>query len=53
MRLKHIRYRTAAQSREPGYLKRRFEAIRRLQRMQARAATVTNLTERKKSHGHG
>jgi uncharacterized protein VirK/YbjX len=34
------RYRTAAESRKPGYLARRFEAIRRLQR---RCSNVTTL----------
>lgn len=31
------RYRTASESREPGYLARRFEAYRRLARIKARA----------------
>lgn len=30
------RYRSAAESRTPGYLARRFDAFRRLQRLQAR-----------------
>lgn len=47
---KRKRYRTAAETREPGYLARRFAAILRLQRMKSRAV-VTNLTERKKAHG--
>ena len=37
------RYRTAEQSAAPGYLARRFKAIRRLQRMKAAAHTVTTL----------
>jgi hypothetical protein len=43
------RYRNAAETAQPGYLARRFEAIRRLQRMKARKSTVT--TFRKVSHG--
>ena len=35
---KPYRYHTAAESKVPGYLKRRFEAYRRLQRMQARSS---------------
>jgi len=43
------RYRTAEESKEPGYLARRFQAIRRLQRMQARKQNITPL--RKTAHG--
>ena len=46
------RYRTADESARPGYLARRFRAIRRLQRMQARKSSVTKLpTQRKAIHG--
>lgn len=34
------RYRTAEESRAPGYLARRFEAIRRLQRMKEKRVVV-------------
>jgi hypothetical protein len=47
------RYRSSAESREPGYLARRFKAIERLQRMRKRA-TVTTLrgrNERDRSAG--
>jgi len=33
---KGFRYRTAAETQRPGYLRRRFEAIKRLQRMKSR-----------------
>lgn len=45
--MKTKRYRTAAESMKPGYLKRRFEAYRRLQRRQARP--VTQLPKAKKA----
>ena len=35
------RYRSAEESRSPGYLARRFEAIRRLQRMKERRQNIT------------
>lgn len=36
MKPRFPRYRTALESRKPGYLARRFEAIRRLQRIKTR-----------------
>lgn len=44
------RYRTAEESKTPGYLAKRFAAFRRLQRMQARS-NVAQLPKRKVSHG--
>ena len=35
------RYRTAEESRSPGYLARRFKAYQRLQRMQATKSKIT------------
>lgn len=43
---KPYRYRTAAESRMPGYLERRFKAYRRLQRMKERAAVVQPLRKK-------
>ena len=37
---KGFRYRTAAETQHPGYLRRRFEAIKRLQRLKSRGANV-------------
>lgn len=41
--MKPYRYKTAAQSREPGYLARRFQALRRLERMKAAKSNVQPL----------
>lgn len=45
------RYRTAAESREPGYLEKRFRAIRRLQRLRERRQNVTAIPQRKVANG--
>lgn len=41
--MKPYKYRTAEQSRAPNYLRKRFAAIRRLQRMQAAKSNVQPL----------
>ena len=41
--MKPYRYKTAEQSRAPGYLARRFKALRRLQRMQQAKSNVQPL----------
>ena len=41
------RYHSAEESKSPGYLARRFEAYKRLQRMQSRTQNVTTLHKRK------
>jgi hypothetical protein len=41
--MKPYRYKTAEQSREPGYLAKRFKALLRLQRMQAAKSNVQPL----------
>lgn len=46
-----FRYRSALKTSEPGYLARRFSAIRRLERMRARKTNVTTIPQRKASHG--
>lgn len=43
------RYKTSAQSREPGYLAKRFKAIRRLQRMKAAQAEREVVTPLRKA----
>ena len=46
------RYRSASESREPGYLARRMKAYARLQRLKARkASNVQQLPQRKAAHG--
>lgn len=42
------RYRTAAESREPGYLARRMKAYTRLQRLRDRAPVIGTITPKRK-----
>lgn len=46
--VKPYRYKTAEQSREPGYLAKRFKALQRLQRMQAAKSNVQPLEQARK-----